>query len=159
MFRGDAVQPMDQAPRMTPSGSLPIDGERPRSNAASRRLRNPLAPTPKNIEQGCKLYSTYCSVCHGPGGRGNGPVSFMLRTPPADLISRRVFLMKDGSIYGTIRNGTQIMPSYGDAVSPAERWRIVLYIRSLEQKAAPGEAASTSRAASAPPKPVIPLAR
>src|SRR5215472_2231992 len=30
MFRGDAVQPMDQAPRVMPSGTLPINGERPR---------------------------------------------------------------------------------------------------------------------------------
>ena len=33
--------------------------------------------------------------------------------------------MKDGAIYGTIRNGTQIMPPYGDALTPMERWRVV----------------------------------
>ena len=85
-------------------------------------------------QAGGKLYSLYCAVCHGPGGRGNGPVKFMLRTPPADLTSRRILLMKDGSIYGTIRNGTEIMPSYGDALSPNERWRIVLFIRDLQQR-------------------------
>jgi mono/diheme cytochrome c family protein len=147
MFRGAAVQPMDQAPRVMPPGTLPVDGERPRSTAASRRLPNPLAPAPENIEQGRKLYSLYCSVCHGPGGRGNGPVKFMLRTPPVDLASRRVLLMKDGSIYGTIRNGTQIMPSYGDALSPGERWRIVLFIRDLQQKSTAGSVLSRDAAA------------
>jgi len=136
MFRGDAVQPMDQAPRVMPSGTLPINGERPRSTAASRRLENPRHLAPGDIKQGQKLYSSYCSVCHGPGGRGDGPVRFMLRTPPADLTSHRVVLMKDGSIYGTIRNGTQIMPSYGDALSPAQRWQIVDFIRDVQQKAA-----------------------
>jgi mono/diheme cytochrome c family protein len=156
MFRGPAVQPMDQAPRVIPPGSLPVDGERPRSNAASRRLQNPLAPAPDNIAQGHQLYSLYCSVCHGPGGRGNGPVKFMLRTPPADLTSHRVLLMKDGSIYGTIRNGTEIMPSYGDALSPSERWRIVLFIRDLQQRSAAGNSvpslgSAASRANHVPP--------
>jgi mono/diheme cytochrome c family protein len=136
MFRGDAVQPMAQAPRVMPPGTLPVGGERPRSTAASRRLKNPRDPGPDDVAQGRKLYALYCSVCHGAGGRGNGPVSFMLRTRPADLTSHRVVLMKDGSIYGTIRNGTQIMPSYGDALSPRERWQIVDFIRDVQQQAA-----------------------
>jgi mono/diheme cytochrome c family protein len=135
MFRGDAVAPMAQAPRVMPPGTLPLDGERPRSTAASRKLQNPLAAVATDIEQGAKLYSTYCSVCHGTHGRGDGPVAFMLRTPPADLTSHRVALMKNGSIYGTIRNGTQIMPSYGDALTPSERWRVVLFVRDLQQNA------------------------
>jgi mono/diheme cytochrome c family protein len=134
MFRGDAVQPMAEAPRVMPPGTLPVDGERFRSAAASRRLRNPLPPLPTNIDEGKKLYSVYCLVCHGPGGRGDGPVAFMLRTPPADLSSHRVIVMKDGSIYGTIGSGTQIMPPYGDALRPDERWRIVLFVRDLQKK-------------------------
>ena len=43
--------------------------------------------------------------------------------------------MKDGSIYGTIRNGTQIMPSYGDALEPLERWRVVAFVRHLQSSA------------------------
>jgi len=153
MFRGPAVQPMDQAPRVMPPGSLPVDGERPRSNAACRKLQNPLPPAPDHNAQGRKLYSLYCAVCHGPGGRGNGPVKFMLRTPPADLTSRRVLLMKDGSIYGTIRNGTQIMPSYGDALSPSERWRIVLFIRDLQQRSMAGNAVPSHDSAASRPAP------
>jgi mono/diheme cytochrome c family protein len=136
MFRGDAVQPMAEAPRVMPPDTQPTDGERPRSTAASRKLQNPLAALPNNVDEGRKLYSVYCSVCHGPGGHGDGPVRYLLRTPPADLTSHRVVLMKDGSIYGTIRNGTQIMPSYGDALTPAERWRIVLFVRDMQQKSA-----------------------
>ena len=136
MFRGDAVQPMAEAPRVMPPDTQPTDGERPRSTAASRKLQNPLAALPNDVDEGRKLYSVYCSVCHGPGGHGDGPVRYLLRTPPADLTSHRVVLMKDGSIYGTIRNGTQIMPSYGDALTPAERWRIVLFVRDMQQKSA-----------------------
>jgi mono/diheme cytochrome c family protein len=136
MFRGPALQPMDQAPRVMPPGTLPLNGESPRSVAASTKLLNPLPPLPKYIEQGRKLYSVYCSVCHGPAGKGDGPVKFMLRVKPADLTSKAVVRMQDGYIYGTIRNGTQIMPPFGDALSPHERWRIVLFIRDLQQKSA-----------------------
>jgi mono/diheme cytochrome c family protein len=31
------------------------------------------------------LYRTYCASCHGPGGRGDGPVAGLLRTPLLDL--------------------------------------------------------------------------
>lgn len=144
MFRGDAVQPMAEAPRVMPPGTLPVDGERARSTAASRRLQNPLPASPRDIEEGHKLYATYCSACHGLSGRGDGPVKFMLRTPPADLTSSRVALMKDGSIYATIRNGTQIMPLYGDALTPIERWRVVLFVRHLQQAGTEAEARSTS---------------
>lgn len=143
MFRGDAVQPMAEAPRVMPSGTLPVDGERPRSTAASRRLQNPLAASSRDVEEGHKLFATYCSACHGPTGLGNGPVKFMLKTPPADLTSHRVVLMKDGSIYGTIRNGTQIMPPYGDALTPIERWRVVLFVRHLQHISAEAKAGST----------------
>jgi mono/diheme cytochrome c family protein len=146
-----SVAPMDQAPRVMPPGTLPIDGEPPRSNAASRRLKNPIDPAPADIEQGRQLYATYCAVCHGSGGRGDGPVAFMLRTPPADLTSRRLVLMKDGSIYGTIRNGTEIMPSYGDALAPLERWRIWGMSVSCRKQAPTGSNALRIRSHVPPP--------
>lgn len=40
---------------------------------------------------GADLYRTYCSTCHGRGGKGDGEVANRLKTPPADLtlIARR----------------------------------------------------------------------
>jgi mono/diheme cytochrome c family protein len=34
---------------------------------------------------GRQFYERYCSACHGPDGKGHGPVASALRTPPADL--------------------------------------------------------------------------
>jgi hypothetical protein len=31
------------------------------------------------------LYTRYCASCHGPTGKGDGPVAASLRTPPTDL--------------------------------------------------------------------------
>jgi mono/diheme cytochrome c family protein len=141
MFRGPAVQPMATSPRVMPPGAISVDGEPPLSTAASRKLQNPLNPLRKDVAEGQKLYSAYCSACHGSQGHGDGPVRSVLRTAPADLTSRRVIVMKDGSIYGTIRNGTEIMPSYGDALSRMERWRIVLFVRELQNESAQSNSA------------------
>jgi mono/diheme cytochrome c family protein len=147
MFRGPEVQPFAQAPRVMPPGTLPIHGEAPLSTVASIRLLNPFGPTRHALTEGRQLFETNCAPCHGTSGKGDGSVAFLLRVPPADLTAESVANMPDGFIYGTIRNGTIAMPSYGDALSPDERWNIVLAVRWLEpQKAGGGENAGGRRA-------------
>ncbi len=34
---------------------------------------------------GKQMYASYCAPCHGVDGRGNGPVSNALKTPPTNL--------------------------------------------------------------------------
>lgn len=36
-------------------------------------------------ERGAELYLRYCASCHGPEGRGDGPLAASLVTPPRDL--------------------------------------------------------------------------
>jgi len=43
----------------------------------------PIQQTP--IDSGEKMYSTYCAVCHGASGTGNGPAASSLKVPPVDL--------------------------------------------------------------------------
>ncbi len=45
-------------------------------------------------ERGAELYGRYCASCHGPEGRGDGPVAGALRTPPPDLT--RIAARRDG---------------------------------------------------------------
>jgi mono/diheme cytochrome c family protein len=35
---------------------------------------------------GKQMYNTYCAVCHGADGRGNGPAAVALREHPTDLV-------------------------------------------------------------------------
>ena len=35
---------------------------------------------------GKQMYSTYCAVCHGADGRGNGPAAVALKEHPTDLV-------------------------------------------------------------------------
>jgi mono/diheme cytochrome c family protein len=72
---------------------------------------------------GAVLYERHCASCHGPEGRGDGPVAAALRTAPSDLtgIARRSgghFDERDvmRSIDGRRRieaHGTRDMPVWG----------------------------------------------
>jgi mono/diheme cytochrome c family protein len=134
MFRGESVQALARAPRVMPPGTLPVNGVPPMSReVASLSLRNPVKPTPEALAHGKLLFDTDCAVCHDSNGRGDGPVRFLLRIPPADLTHGVSTQRSDGYIYATIRNGSIVMPAYGDAMSADEIWDVVLYVRSLQR--------------------------
>ena len=135
MFRGESVQALARAPRVMPPGTLPVNGEAPMSReVAATTLRNPITPSAAALAAGKTLFGDNCTACHGVTGRGDGTVRFLLRIPPADLTAGVATQRSDGYIYATIRNGSIVMPSYGDAMSSNERWEVVLYLRSLQKK-------------------------
>ncbi len=138
MFRGESVQPMSVAPRVMPPGTLPMSGgESPMSrDVAAISMHNPFPPTPKRILHGKKLFEISCAACHGDDGKGDGSVRFLLTLPPANLTRAQPTERSDGYIYSTIRDGSITMPAYGDALSPEERWDVVLYVRQMQGKVA-----------------------
>jgi hypothetical protein len=136
MFRGSSVQPLAVPPRNMPPGTLPVRGGEP---PMSRReadgiLVNPIGPTPERLKNGAMLFRTYCMVCHGKTGEGDGPVASQMILPPADLTMGQPAQRTDGYLYATIRDGSIVMPAYLDAMSSTERWEIVLYLRQLQGK-------------------------
>jgi hypothetical protein len=62
-------------------------------------------------------------------------VAFQMIVPPPDLTKAQPAERTDGYLYATIRNGSIVMPTYGDAMSSTERWEVVLYLRHLQGKA------------------------
>jgi len=138
MFRGESVQPLAVAPRVMPPGTLPVTGgELPMSRQeAAISLHNPFKPTHKRLARGNKLFEMSCAPCHGSDGKGDGSVRFLLTLPPANLTRAEPTERSDGYIYSTIRDGSITMPAYGDALSPDERWDVVLYVRQLQGKVA-----------------------
>ena len=64
---------------------------------------------------GAGVFRNYCAACHGPGGRGNGPVSKALKRKVPDLtkLSRR-----NGGAFPAIHVRTTIM-SGSDDLLPA----------------------------------------
>jgi mono/diheme cytochrome c family protein len=117
-----------------PPGTVPREGGElvvARELYATRR--NPVPATPESVGRGQALYTIYCTPCHGASGKGEGLVTPRF-IPAPDLTSVPVQGKPDGHFSYYIGYGGAIMPAYGEALSPAERWDIVNYLRTLAQR-------------------------
>lgn len=117
-----------------PAGTVPRSGgELVVAREAYATRKNPVAPTAQSLARGKKLYDVYCTPCHGATGKGDGPVTPRF-IPPPDLGSAPVQGKPDGHMAYYIGYGGALMPAYGEAMSVAERWDVVNFIRTLAQK-------------------------
>lgn len=88
--------------------------------------------------EGQKMYATYCMVCHGQDAKGAGSVvgkegEVGLMAPPPDLTVPAYVTRADGFFFYRITFGANVMPAYGHATTPVERWQIVKYLRTLQK--------------------------
>jgi len=51
--------------------------------AQSQVKKAPIQMT--SASSGSEMFNSYCAVCHGKDGKGNGPAASALKTPPTDL--------------------------------------------------------------------------
>jgi len=100
-------------------------------------LRTPLPDDPRVVRAGHTLFVNRCVQCHNAGGYGVGPVGRYLVPAPPDLASELVQKCSDGAIFWHITMGQGKMPAFRTWTTPAERWALTAYVRSL-RKAAPG---------------------
>jgi mono/diheme cytochrome c family protein len=87
-------------------------------------------------ERGAFVYANYCQMCHGPGGRGDGPLVSRGIPLPASLLAPQTVQRKDGELFHVLTYGQRNMPSQEAQLSREDRWKVILYVRSLQQKAA-----------------------
>ncbi len=98
-------------------------------------IRNPYAHVTWAADSGKVIYQRICSVCHGPGGKGDGVAAVGLTVKPANHTSEIVQSQADGSLYYELTNGHTPMPAYKAILSDKQRWQLVCYIRTLKPKA------------------------
>jgi len=123
-----------ELPLAPPSGTVPrAGGELVVAREVYETRRSPVAPTAESVARGQKLFAIYCTPCHGVGGKGDGTVTPRF-IPPPDLTSAPVQGKSDGHISYYIGYGGALMPAYGEALTVAERWDVVNYVRTLAQK-------------------------
>lgn len=108
-------------------GATPEDAVR-----AGRELQNPVAESPEALAQGRVLYETFCLVCHGAQGRGDGPLVPRIPNPPS-YTSERVRTMPPGQIVHVMTYGSGRMPSYAAQIPLDQRWLIVHHVATLQQ--------------------------
>lgn len=156
-----------EAPRPLPANAIPFSapGGAPLpplapTEAALTAFGNAVGPNPLPADsavlaRGQQLYATFCFVCHGPSGRGDGPVIFRpgqdepgSRFPLSrNLLDPVTVQRTDGYLYGIIRVGRGLMPPYGDKITDLDRWAVVHYLRQLQQSAAGAAPAAAPGAA------------
>jgi mono/diheme cytochrome c family protein len=104
---------------------------------------NPIAATEASVERGRLLFEASCATCHGPLGRGDGPVAATLDPKPADL----VFMAPQhthGDFAWRVATGRGAMPTWQDVLSENQIWDVVNYLKAL-----PGLATASSRSETA----------
>ena len=69
---------------------------------------------------GSDLYRQYCAACHGPDGKGQGPLAASLKTPPADLtrIAERNGGKFDEAALMSVIDGRRAVAAHGPREMP-----------------------------------------
>ncbi|HZZ43537.1 MAG TPA: cytochrome c [Tepidisphaeraceae bacterium] len=92
----------------------------------------PFPITSDVLAQGQQQFETYCAVCHGRLGNGQGMIVQRGFTRPPSFHIDRLRTAPDSHLYNVIAHGYGAMFSYAERVPPHERWEIVAYIRALQ---------------------------
>jgi cytochrome c553 len=128
--------------------ATPVNGQVPfyYQNTEEDRVRceqdmvaNPFPIVNANLDKAKPLYNTYCGVCHGEKGDGQG---YLYAGPqakypaaPKNLIGDDMISAGNGRYYFAIMYGKNMMGGYAEKLSFEERWQVIHYIRSLQAKA------------------------
>jgi len=102
----------------------------------ARQLYNTLPRTMEVLQNGRKYFNTYCIVCHGYKGDGQGYIVPKFPAPPS-LLTEKIRGWEDGRIFHIITKGRGNMPSYSGQLDPEQRWAVVHYVRALYRAAHP----------------------
>jgi mono/diheme cytochrome c family protein len=100
-----------------------------------RSGKNPLVSSDAVLAKAKKAYVENCLQCHGETGKGDGPMSGMLKERPADLSDPAIVgPMTDGEIFWAATKGRlPVMPAFESKLTNQERWSLVLFLRDLSK--------------------------
>jgi mono/diheme cytochrome c family protein len=98
---------------------------------AGKVLVNAIKLSTEVLTRGSFIFATYCQICHGSTGLGDGPVAKRGVPPPPSLQSEIIKAMPDGQLYFIISNGKGNMPPYRAQIQRDDRWKVIHYIKSL----------------------------
>jgi mono/diheme cytochrome c family protein len=110
-------------------------------NPPAAAMTNPVAATPESIAAGKRAYDTNCAGCHGNKGQGaekaGTPISIIQeqggKQPPDLTDPIWDHGASDGEIFTVIKKGLPptMMAGWEGAVSDADIWNVVNYLRAL----------------------------
>ena len=111
------------------------------AGAQTKIVKGPIKQTPASDAK--KMFDTYCAVCHGKEGKGNGPAAASLTKVPADLTK---IAARNGGTFPEIKvrryiegvdevpaHGTRDMPMWGDLFRSLNRDTAAIRVEALAQ--------------------------
>ena len=122
-------------PGTIPRGYLPLHYAAAKEDAlrAGEELQNPFSATDAAAaKRGALVFTNFCQECHGASGRGDGPVAMRGFPAPPALAAEKAVKMKDGQVFHILTYGQGNMPSYAAQLSREDRWKVILFVRSLQ---------------------------
>jgi len=151
MFYSTAYETFSKNPNFKDSMTMrvPVTGTVPRGYTpfeytidaesrvkAGKELVNPFTDESENLVRGENVYRIFCIGCHGPKGDGEGNLytSRLYPLKPRSLIAESAVGLKDGEIFHSVTLGFGSMGAHGAQIRPDDRWKLILYIRKLQEK-------------------------
>ena len=100
------------------------------------------APVPEGLrgdaDEGAIMYGQFCAVCHGAGGKGDGPTAASLDPKPADHTDADYMgSLSDEQLYRVIQKGgaatgkSPLMAAWGGVLTDDQIRDLVAYLRRL----------------------------
>ena len=118
-----------QGPRLAaPAEAVPLQGP---ILVANQPALDPVPASANSLQRGQVLFDIKCALCHGPAGRGDGPIGGQFPVPPADMSSDRVQGRTDEQLYQVLASGRGLMPAMTEHLSRSEIWDVINYVRTL----------------------------
>lgn len=101
---------------------------------AGRELSNPFsAEDAEALQRGEHVFETYCVVCHGAKGEGDGTVAKRGFPTPASLLAPHARQLADGQIFHVVTHGQVNMPGHASQIPPQDRWKVTSWVRQLQR--------------------------
>jgi mono/diheme cytochrome c family protein len=101
-------------------------------------LGQPGALLAADTAAGRALYQQYCSTCHGPQGKGDGPAASAMHPKPRDHTDGRYMnALSEAHLTTVISEGgaavqrSPLMPSWKGALTPQQIQDVIAYLRTL----------------------------
>ena len=98
---------------------LAIAAMAPGQNEPAKEIKHvPVKQT--SPASGAEMYKSYCAVCHGTDGKGNGPAASALKVPPSDLST---LAANNSGKYPSLKvsaiiRGEETLPAHGSKDMP-----------------------------------------
>jgi mono/diheme cytochrome c family protein len=117
---------------------------------AGAELKNPLERTEANIAQGKEVYTKFCVHCHGAEGKGDGTIVANGKFPgPPPSYSGPLKNLPEGKIYHVVTYGKGLMGSHASQIDKLDRWKVSMYVQTLQRLGEPAGTTTDSTATAA----------